>query len=545
MKAKANIKAGIVILYAIMGALFSFFVKTENDLFKKGNIEWNKAYVAIVFLFMLLGAALACLLYLGVRAICLNVKDKERNGRAFKQPLNTKSTYFIFLLINVVSFMPFFLAFFPAICAYDVPVQLTQIVEHAYNEHHPLAHTLLMKTCLDIGHTVFKSETVGMGICAFIQLFSLAAAMAYVIYALRKCEVPFVAQIIVQAWFSLTLINGYMAVSITKDTIFTAGVLFLISAAVLRINGHREKKTLVIFFLAGVFVCLFRNNGIYAFVFMLLFEILALIISKKSRKLWLSLTLTTIVSLVLSVVLLKVLSASLGAVQGDKREMLSVPIQQLSRVMVYEEDKLDAEDKALINDFIINEAYRDYNPVISDPAKKHTVTYVVRYQTGRFARTYFKLLKEYPGDYINAFLALIAGYVSPFDETYRLMKVDGLIISRNYIQHTWTAHEFDYMIHEAPVLPRLKAFLDDFAEKDMFTNPLLRIFYIPGIYLWIYLTILLVLIEKKNYEKIVPLMFVFGFYLTLFLGPTMHLRYLYPLIVPLPIFMAGKRAREK
>ena len=49
---------------------------------------------------------------------------------------------------------------------------------------------------------------------------------------------------------------------------------------------------------------------------------------------------------------------------------------------------MDAADKALINDFILDEAYLDYDPGIADPVKRHTNTYVARYRSGEFIRYY-------------------------------------------------------------------------------------------------------------------------------------------------------------
>lgn len=45
-------------------------------------------------------------------------------------------------------------------------------------------------------------------------------------------------------------------------------------------------------------------------------------------------------------------------------------------VLAEDDNTMDAADKALINDFILDEAYRDYDPGIADPVKRHTNTYV-------------------------------------------------------------------------------------------------------------------------------------------------------------------------
>ena len=68
-----------------------------------------------------------------------------------------------------------------------------------------------------------------------------------------------------------------------------------------------------------------------------------------------------------------------------------IPLYDLSRgvsVLAEDDNTMDAADKALINDFILDEAYRDYDPGIADPVKRHTNTYVARYRSGEFIRVY-------------------------------------------------------------------------------------------------------------------------------------------------------------
>ena len=80
---------------------------------------------------------------------------------------------------------------------------------------------------------------------------------------------------------------------------------------------------------------------------------------------------------------LKFLFIATNAEQEDKREMLSMPIQQLARTMIYhggagvladDDNTMGESEKALINDFILSEAYKNYDAHISDPVKRHTNT---------------------------------------------------------------------------------------------------------------------------------------------------------------------------
>ena len=223
-------KKYIAVLYGITGFLFAFFAKTESDLSGSGNIEWTGKYLLILLLICLLGAAAAVLLYIG----CMRLKTTEpvqhfMAGKAEKEgasrgdkPLKLRGSI-VFLAafaLDVLAYLPFYLAYYPGISAYDVSVQLKQIYDNAYNDHHPLFHTLLIKLCISSGG--------GMALCTAIQLILLAAGLAFVIYTLYRYRLSPVLMLIVQACFMLNLFNGFMAVSITKDTIFTAFFLIFI-----------------------------------------------------------------------------------------------------------------------------------------------------------------------------------------------------------------------------------------------------------------------------------------------------------------------------
>lgn len=533
---KTKLKKGILILYGIVGFFFAFFVKSEWDLSHKGDIYWNAKYIGCILAIGLLGAFLTIALYGLVSLISGKKKKKESS---IVKNISPRIAFLGSLGINILVYFSFFLAFYPGLCAYDVSIQLEQIFTNAYNDHHPLFHTLFMNGCLEVGQSVFGSYNAGMAICTLIQMLLLATAFAFVIYTLNKCGVSLFWQIAVEAWFVLNLFNGYMAVSITKDTIFTAMMLFMLCAFFLSL---REKKIAndILLILGSIGVCLFRNNGKYAFLVFAVAVIIAFIADKKRRKSWLKMSIELVCAFAIATVLNKAAFTVTNATPGDKREMLSVPIQQIGRVANLEREHLTEEELAFINGFILYEAYNRYNPVISDPCKNFTNTSIVRYQSGLFVNMYLELFKRFPSDYINATLALIGGYVSPLDETYRIMPVDGEIVTRNYIQHTWTAYGYDG-IYENSMWPSLKTFLDNWAENDGFNIPVLKIFFIPGIYLWIFALIFANCVDKKRYEMLIPTIFILAFFGTLLLGPTMHLRYIYPCMVALPVFLAGKK----
>ena len=136
---------------------------------------------------------------------------------------------------------------------------------------------------------------------------------------------------------------------------------------------------------------LFRNNGKYAFAFTILVTLIILLskIVKKSNpdnkdkkkkevKKYATILVMIMASLIVSTLALTIISKSLNAVQGDRREMLSVPIQQLARTYVYhagagvkseDDNTMDEASKALINEFLLYDSAKLYRQDISDLPK--------------------------------------------------------------------------------------------------------------------------------------------------------------------------------
>ncbi len=252
------------------------------------------------------------------------------------------------------------------------------------------------------------------------------------------------------------------------------------------------------YLLSTVGMVLFRNNGRYALLVVLCLLGVGWIRHRSSRKLLVRLALHTMAGILLGSSLLRLLAQATDAQQGDKREMLSVPIQQLARTMIYhggvgvleeDDDTKEEQDKKQINDFILDEAYREYRPDIADPVKGHTYTYVVRYRMGEFLKTYLHLLIRYPGDYVNAALAVNLGYYYLGDQSHAHINENGTEQGLGYIQTRWVEAELaDYGIYKDSRWEGLHQLLEAYADSNGYLyTPVLNLLMIPGIWLWIYL----------------------------------------------------------
>ena len=559
------------VLLSVLGCLFVFFAKTEKDLASAGNILWTAGYIGSTLLWTVV---LGCLLgFLGtwvVHRLWNRAQTVEDTGKkqaawyarlsAWLQRRSGVQIFFGSLLLLLLAWLPVYLAYYPGICAYDAPVQTGQIMEHYYFDHHPIVHTLFLQGMLWLGSHIFGSVNAGMAFYTAAQMLLLSGSMAYGMLVLHHRKTAAGWQLAIQLLGMFFPFHWYMSVSMTKDTVFSAFLLLqLVSLADLLWedrNAWRPGIRDLLFALGTVGMILFRNNGKYAMIVLLAFTFLTFCFGKKARKLWGRLLVVCGAAFCVGLFVLSAVFSATHAEQGDRREMLSMPIQQLSRCMIYhggvsvlaeDDNTMDAADKALINDFILDEAYRDYDPGIADPVKRHTNTYVARYRSGEFIQVYLHLLTRYPGDMINAALATNAGFLSPFDTTHAdVNRVEGRA-GLSYVQTRWEEDTLnDRGIYKDSKWPWLFEQLESWAENNSYLRiPVLKYLFVPGSYLWLYLALaaVLVIVDRKRF--CLPLAIVAGYYGTMLFGPTVQMRYVYPVMLALPYVLALATGRRK
>lgn len=543
----------VFVIFALIGFAFVFFQLTGWELAKKGNILWTGAYVARLSFLCLAAGGFAGAVSCVVR-VFLAGKLSVIRAEGLSAPEGKRSIWYSEGMLGLASFglivlcwLPCYLAYYPGICAYDTTIQLGQVESGAYNDHHPIAHTLLLDGFMSFGEKVFGDVNTGLALLVLFQMLALAAVLAWGIVLLANRGVKKWVLACLQIGTMIYPFHMYMSVSVCKDVLFT--VFFLLQMLALYEMIRRRKSGLdrydVLFAVASVGMQLYRNNGRYAMLVLLVILLLAVILGRGARRFWGKATINCFLSLIVGSLCISGLFRVTGAEQGDRREMLSMPIQQLARCMVYhggvgvmaEDDAtMDEDSKAVINDFLLNESYKEYRPDIADPVKRHTNTYVVRYRTEDFARTYLKLLGNYPGDFINAALAVNAGYFYVGDESHAYINVNGRDMGLGYVQTRFLTEELNSRgVYQDSKWESLYDMMEKWADSNAYLKlPLLKYLFVPGSVLWLYLLLAGYLLVRRKYDRCVPLALVMGYYVTLILGPTVQLRYIYPLMIVLP-----------
>lgn len=541
---------------AFTGFLFVFCFLTGRELAASGNIVWSAAHTAqILGISLLLGGALGSLICL----LFYKMAQNMQSGNSDRFQKTPRSLSGICFFLDMLAWFPAFLAYYPAVCAYDMPIQVGQVLSGSYIDHHPIAHTLLLKVFLQFGEQVFGNFNAGVGCYALFQMALLAAAFAFGMSCLYRHGVRRIFLLLVQLSCMVYPFHVYMSVSVTKDTVFSAFFVVMLLSLSELLEG--QKRYVPLFVLSGTGMILFRNNGRYAYLVLLFFLLAALVFGKKKRPFWGKLFLLATVVFVLGNLALSGIFRATHAEQGDKREMLCMPIQQLARTMLYhggvgvlpeDDGAMSDKDRALINDFILNEGYRNYRADFADPVKSNTNTYVARYRAKDFLSTYIGLFLQFPGEYLNAELAVNAGYLYPEDVTHAVINAqEGQAAGGGYVQTRWDEGTLKEMgIYKDSRWPALRDRLEKWAQENAYLKlPLLKYLFVPGVWLWLYLLLVQWLLIRRRFAQCLPLTLVFGYFLTLLLGPTVQLRYLYPVMAAFPFLLllgigAGKEEQR-
>ena len=545
------------IAYGFLILVFVFTQIVCRTLETSGNMMWNvKSFLAV------LGISFLCVIvfFFSISLIRkirkkfgIKITHKEKNDAK----RNSGKMFFVSWSIIFVCWLPMFFAYYPGILAYDSYVQIEQIMSGVYNNHHPLIHTFVVEAFMKIGES-FGNMNLGVALYTLIQMLSLSVSMATGVYILDKRGGKRVWLWLLTLYFGLCPANGYMALSMTKDVFFTVFVLFFIYS-LLHLLDEEQPHIMwsVAYVIVTTFMMMFRNNGRYA---MLVFVGLAIVllglcffVNKKKKEIVdkinykriFSILGQTVVSLILSSVLLTAMANHVSAQEGDKREMLSIPIQQIARSMIYhggldivetDDATISEADKSLINEFLLYNGYMNYNPIISDPVKRCTNTWVVLNKMKEFISMYMRLLLDYPEEYINAFLAVNGGYLSVLDESHSRVNLSEGVMGLGYLQTRWE----ESTIHTAGIykdskMPGLYEILEKFSSENSYLKiPVVRNLVAPGIYIWGFAILGIWTFFKREKKYQLPLFFVLGYYMTLLLGPTVQLRYLYPVMLLLP-----------
>ena len=338
---------------------------------------------------------------------------KKANAFSWKQNECTYSSRKVFLhtLLIISGFYTaiLLLCFYPGFFCPDTVNQLKEIFSGSYSNRNPLYHTMLVRLFVAIGTHLFHDITIGAALYSIITVFFLSSSFAYAAVTLYQLKTDRRIVYLAAVFYMLMPHNILFSFNMWKDTPFNACVL-LFTVSIFRYLKEigKKKENAAVGLISSLGMCLFRGNGlIVIFVFLVFFAVL---FRKTEKKMIISLAATLALALIMTFPMLKLMNVS----QTDIVEMSSVPIQQIARTII-ENDDLSDEETALLSKIADLEKVKSvYDPTLSDPMKwhlysRHSEVYIQNHKS-QFLMLYIRLGLRHPKSYLTAWIDQTRGY---------------------------------------------------------------------------------------------------------------------------------------
>jgi len=426
---------------------------------------------------------------------------------------------FAFSSIALIDLAYLFILEYPGNLSVDSIDQIAQMYSGNYINGHPVWHTWLIEAVLSIGYFLFSEINKAVALFSVCQICFSAFCFAYAIATLYQSGIPKWCILVCYLLYALSPYNIALSVTMWKDIPFSFGIFLFITAFYRILKGFDKSRRVdyALFILASVLTCLMRTNGIL--VFTLTFLCFVPFLRKHNKKLLLIMAVVLLVAFILCGPFLTVCN-----VQGtDFVETLSLPLQQISRVIA-EGHALTPEEEALISRVLDIEEIPDlYQGWLADPIKnelrEHDTAYLEAHLAD-YAALWLKLGLKHPMSYFRAWIDQTVGY---WNGGYP------------YYQYAEIVQDNPFGIH--------KTIRSSFLFSVKFQlfwlvrmHPMFELLNSIGLHVWILLLCLLLNLRHKRSVSLLaipPLLVIGG----LLIGTPVayEFRYAYPVFLSLPL----------
>ena len=407
-----------------------------------------------------------------------------------------------------------------------------------YSDHHPFAHTLLIKLFLSLGMALFNNVYAAIACYTIFQMVLMALLLCYCLCILYRYGAGRKLCLLFLIFYACVPYNGSFAVTMWKDVLFS-GFLLLFALCIYRLlhlypSDEKLKKQpglLALLLLSGLLVCLFRSNGLYVFLLTSPFLVIVL------RREWKLLLPGLLIVAALALCIKGPVYDAIGVAEPAFSESLSIPAQQIARV-VHEGRTLTQEQIDLLNQTVDYDSIADYyQPELSDPVKaliQYGNPEYLEAHKGAYLKLWIQLGLRYPLDYWNAFVDQTRGYWFPGEP--------GLTVNESISPN-------DVGLTGQSVLRGTAAWkVVEILNKLYTIFPLYGLLYSIGAFTWaaiFWCANCALNGRKRNCLLFIPF---FALILTLCLATPVaaDLRYAYPLILSMPLMLcAGLEVPER
>lgn len=426
-----------------------------------------------------------------------------------------------FLSICFIYLVYLFFVVYPGSVSGDSIWQITQIANGRYRNNHPFWHTMIIKVFLELGYAVFGEANAAVATYSAGQIVIMAACFSYALLTLYQIGIPKIWIALSFAMYAFLPHNITYSATMWKDVLFSGAMLLMVAAAfrIMKSVGKRKCLDYILFFIGGIGSCTLRTNG---WASMLAAGLIMIpILWKKSKKLVGAFAAVLIVGGLMAGPVLALLNVG----ETDMFEALSVPVQQISRVITNGGELTEEETELLEMVVDLEEIPQLYTEWVSDPIKgeikSKNRTYLEE-NFGEYVKLWFKLGLRYPGEYLEAWIEQTKGYWNGGYDYY---------IYAEYVKE----NSFGItMPHQTNIIYKLVKAYFTFSREAVFFEPIQSI----GLHVWLMVLLCFLNVVNKR-EEAVLFIPCFIIVLGLCLGSPVYsqFRYAYPIFTVYPLML--------
>lgn len=437
-----------------------------------------------------------------------------------------KMIFLIAFSIILLCWIPLYFIAYPGIVTPDSLAQIKIINgDSLLSDHHPIIHTAIIGVFYKLGYFLFNSHNGAVGTAIFVQMTLMCSIFAYSISYLynKKVRLPYLIAILL--FYALSPIHAFYNMTLWKDVLFS-GITLLLAISIYELvyqsnDKNISKKDWFIFSLTATGFVLLRNNGIYAYLFLMIFMYYFL------RKQIRYVIPYSLLPLIMYILIKGPVFSALGVQPGHTVEALSIPLQQMGYLAKHQ-DLLAEEEKELLNKIAPVESMGDlYLPYLSDPIKNlirdNSEYPSLVHDKVEFIKVWVKLGLRYPRAYIRSYAYQTLGYW--------YMDVDYWVILDEIVPNDYgIERESNEKVEE----------LSEWLEGLKDETPLVSALWSVGLVCITTFGLIVFNIVKRQYNLLTVFSVSVGIWITIMISTPVNaeFRYIYALYTILPFLMA-------
>lgn len=427
------------------------------------------------------------------------------------------------LLISTINLFFLFMCKYPGNITPDSLQSIGQSLSNSYSNKHPFYFTMIVKFFQVLGLKLTNNINISVVLFSVFQVVFMAACFSFIILTLYQMQIS--KKIIVGCLLFYTMMPYHIMYSFTmwKDVMFGGFVLLYITATfrILKNVGNYKNIDKIVLLIGGIGTCLFRSNGWFVF---LLTVFCAIVLFGKTRKRMCALLATI---LIITFILKHPILSYLNVSQPDTIESLSVPAQQIARVVVDHND-LSEEQRELLGKIVNVEAISEtYLPYISDPIKN-----LVRASKNQ------DYLEEHKAAYLKLYFALGLSHLDTY--LYAWIDLTKGFWNGGYAYGIWSGsvRENDFGVERIVHSEKIRIALEEYLW--LYPNvPVLQIFVCIGFFVWLVIGFGILCILRKDKEGFFVIIPVLSIVLSLMVATPVYaeFRYAYAVFCCVPFLL--------